>query len=116
MNGKSNSSYNNFDITEGVGLAHNPANHVEEEDNLYKIFCKRIYDVVKKFVSEREMSAQEAALDATSLPLIEFSRQFVPIQLNNTQEMRLMLKPESRMKDEKDFFYSLPVTKYIHRM
>lgn len=91
-------------------------NDVMEEDNLYKLFCKEIYEVVKKFVSEREMSAQEAALDATSLPLIEFSRQFVPVQVNNPQEMKMMVKPESRRKDDKDFFYSLPITKYIHRM
>lgn len=71
---------------------------------------------MKKFVSEREMSAQEAALDATGLPLIEFSRSFVCVQANNPHETRLLVKPERRRKDEKDFFYSLAVTKYIHSM
>lgn len=85
-----------------------------ENQNLHKVFCKKVYDVVKKFVSEREMSAQEAALDATSLPLIEFSRQFVAVQANTPYATRLLIKPERQRKDAKDLFYSLPVTKYIH--
>ena len=45
------------------------------DDKIMKSHFKEINDVVRKFVAEREITVQEAALDATRRPLVRYSRQ-----------------------------------------
>lgn len=79
---------------------------------------------IRMMVAEREMTVQEAALDALSLPLIEFSCQAVYVQVKRPSDTTHMLRPHAhwakKKKEEghvewKDITYDAPVCKYIKR-
>lgn len=83
---------------------------------------KDIYDTVKRLVADREMTAQEAALDALGLPLIEFSACVQYIQANSPSDTYVV--PRKRQyrrrvvnQDQqlRRLVYDPPVTKYVLR-
>ena len=79
------------------------------------MFYKKMYSIVRNVIGQREMSAQEAALDAFGLPLIMFSRKMIYLQARRPEETLLHLK-NNRDRDHSnpnDLFYDPPVIKYI---
>ena len=80
--------------------------------------------VIRKMVSEREVTAQEAALDAYGLPLIKYSCDVVHLQARTPEDTIHKLKPFvqwNKKRDEvgqvgwADVVYDPPVTKYLNR-
>lgn len=74
-------------------------------------------------MGEREITAQEAALDANGLPLITFSCECLYKQARPPKDSFHTVR---RKKDRKrprpnqpskfsDYVYDIPVTKYVHR-
>jgi hypothetical protein len=89
-----------------------------------KAYYQEMYRAVRQIYSEREVTAQEAALDALGLPLIEFSCQSMCVQVRKPADTTHMLCP-GKMVDRKrtkcgklsmeDVTYAPHVTKYIQR-
>lgn len=81
-----------------------------------------IYETVKRFVADREMTAQEAALDALGLPLIQFSTTIQYLQVNSPEDTCVIpRKRKNRHKHAngdnqlRSLVYDPPVTKYVLR-
>ena len=91
-------------------------------DDVNRALHKDIYDTVKRLVADREMTAQEAALDALGLPLIEFSASVQYIQANMPRDTyviprkrrnrRRNMNPDHQLRN---LVYDPPVTKYVLR-
>ena len=90
-----------------------------------KAYYQEMYKAVRQMYSEREVTAQEAALDALGLPLIEFSCQSMCVQLRKPEDTTHMLCPGKMIDDKRskcaklgmeDVTYAPHVTKYIKRM
>ena len=73
---------------------------------------------------EREVTAQEAALDALGLPLIEFSCDSVCLQVRKPADTVHFVRPREQLEKKRrvqgklewgDITYDPPVTKYIRR-
>lgn len=80
--------------------------------------------VMREVVGDREVTAQEGALDGEGLPLAEYSRQCLYIQARPPSETMLTAK---RTKDRKstggggamklsEYLYEPSVTRYINSM
>ena len=93
-----------------------------EVDDINRALHKDIYETVKRLVADREMTAQEAALDALGLPLIEFSASVQYIQANTPADTfviprkrknrRRTVNPEQQLRS---LVYDPKVTKYVLR-
>ena len=90
-----------------------------------RAYFEEVYRAARKMYAEREVTAQEAALDALGLPLIEFSRQCEYIQVrkpnDTTHFLRKKADRDKRRREEgkldfRDITYDPPVVKYINRM
>ena len=89
-----------------------------------KAYYQEVYRAVRQMYGEREVTAQEAALDALGLPLIEFSCQSMCVQVRKPDDTTHFLC-QRKIIDEKrtkiaklqleDITYAPPVTKYIKR-
>ena len=95
----------------------------EEVDDVARALHKDIYDTVKRVVADREMTAQEAALDALQLPLIQFSTSVVYVQTNRPDDTHVLpRKKKDRAKRRRvddlhrHLVHDPPVTKYVLRM
>ena len=51
-----------------------------------KAYYQEVYRAVRQMYGEREVTAQEAALDALGLPLIEFSCQSMCVQVRKPED------------------------------
>ena len=89
-----------------------------------RAYFEEMYRAARKTYAEREVTAQEAALDALGLPLIEFSRQCEYIQVrkpnDTTHFLRKKTDRDKRRREEgkldfRDITYDPPVVKYINR-
>ena len=95
-----------------------------EVDDVDRALHRDIYDTVKRIVADREMTAQEAALDALQLPLIQFSTSIVYVQTNRPEDTYVLPRKRKdrakrRMIDEEQhrhLVYDPPVNKYVLRM
>jgi len=98
----------------------------QEKDHVHKEASKRSFLLLlrslKSMVGQREMSAQEAALDAFRLPLISYSRHFEKVFLYRPEEIpKLKMKPrcarEELLPDAKgwDIWMKTHIVKYIER-
>ena len=90
-----------------------------------RAYFEEVYRAARKMYAEREVTAQEAALDALGLPLIEFSRQCEYIQVrkpnDTTHFLRKKADRDKRRREEgkldfRDITYDPPVVKCINRM
>ena len=93
-----------------------------EENEVDRQLHRDIYEVVKRLVADREMTAQEAALDALGLPLIQYSCSIHYVRAAPPDDT--YVKPRrkgDRMKrrrtdnDPRQYLYDPPVTKYVLR-
>jgi hypothetical protein len=81
-----------------------------------------IFSTLNKLIGSREVSAQEAILDAIGHPLIMYSREFVNIAVVERDDVRLHFKPakvrENLPADASgyDIFYHTNVYKYVFSM
>lgn len=97
---------------------------------MVKDFYRYMLKAVRDFVAEREVTAQEAALDAHGLPLIRYSCDSIYVQARPPGETfhtvkRTSDRRKSRRLDTSgeenvarklsDFVYDVAVTKYVKR-
>lgn len=77
-----------------------------------------MYSIVRSVIGQREISAQEASIDAFGGPLIKFSRKIAYIQAREPEETQLRVKSKNRRdsSNPNDLFYDPAVMKYIKRM
>lgn len=90
-----------------------------------RAYFEEVYRAARKMYAEREVTAQEAALDALGLPLIEFSRQCQYIQVRRPADTVHFLRRKEEIAKRRceqgrlefrDIAYDPPVVKYINRM
>ena len=95
----------------------------DTELNNVRAFYKEVYRVIRQMYAERELTAQEAALDALGLPLIEFSCQSVCIQVRKPEDTTHFVCRKKEIEKRRQKFakldftqatYAAHVTKYIH--
>ena len=94
-----------------------------EVDDINRALHKDIYETVKRLVADREMTAQEAALDALGLPLIQFSTGLIFVQANCPEDTYVIPRKRRNRRQAHDgeqllrhLVYDPPVTKYVLRM
>ena len=91
-------------------------------DNVSRALHRDVYNTVKRLVADREMTAQEAALDALGLPLISYSASMRYVQANSPDDTYVVPRkrktrrrhpnPDLQMRS---LIYDPPVTKYALR-
>jgi len=80
-----------------------------------------VHRTLMRMIATREMSAQEATLDALNMPLIEYSRCFISIIAIPPDRVRLQLKPSWMRRNLRsdasgyEIFYRTKIYKYIFR-
>jgi hypothetical protein len=78
-----------------------------------------MYEIIKKITGDREMTAQEAALDALGINLIHYSCSLKYIQAKRPEETEHVMKPRKKREGNANkrklsaFLYDAPVTKYV---
>jgi hypothetical protein len=91
---------------------------IDQREINRKIF-KEIYDVVKKLVGQREMSAQEAAFEGYNYRLITYSSNSVFVHAMSPQKTMLKVKKIRHGNNGRDNvveFYDPQVTRYVNSM
>lgn len=92
------------------------------DDAIIVGFYKNIVRVMRSLVGQREITAQEAALDASGLPLVSFSCGSIYVQARTpTDSFHTVRRKKDRKRPRpnessklSDYVYDIPVTKYIH--
>ena len=96
----------------------------DAQEKSVKSFYEEVNRAVRKMVAEREVTAQEAALDAFGLPLIEFSCQAIYVQVRKPGDTTHLLRPKKDLENRRrvhgrldwdNIVYDPPVNKYIKR-
>ena len=86
-------------------------------------YYEDIYRTIRRFVGEREYTAQEAALDAVRLSLIEYSREQICVQARKPRDtIHTVRRGPDRQKRRRageettfqDLVYETHVYKYIN--
>jgi len=95
----------------------------DDEQAITKAFYQDLNKIVRKLVGERELTAQEAALDALALPLVKYSCECLYVQARSpTDTFHMLRKKEDRRKRQRtddsvanfeDLVYDPAVVKYI---
>ena len=89
-----------------------------------KSFYEEVNRVVRRAVGDREVTAQEAALDALKLPLIQFSCEAIYVQVRKPGDTMHMVRPKKDLDqrrssqvtlDWSSIVYDPQVNKYIKR-
>lgn len=91
-------------------------------DDVNRALHQDIYTAVKQFVGDREMTGQEAALEALGLPLIEYSSRVDFVQANRPEDTYIIARkkkhrPTMAAADQqlRRLTYDPHVTKYVLR-
>ena len=88
-------------------------------------YYEDIYKTIRKFVGEREITAQEAALDAVSESIIKYSCALIYVQARRPRDtVHTVRRAKDRAKRQcrgdaltfEDMVYDSHVQKYINRM
>jgi hypothetical protein len=86
---------------------------------MQRVYHNKMYEIVKRMTGEREITAQEATLDALGVPLISFSTGISYIQANRPEETTHVVKSKKKRQGVRArsklsaFLYDAPVTKYV---
>ena len=89
-----------------------------------KSFYECINRTIRRFVGDREITAQEAALDAVGLPLISYSCECIYVQARRPEDtVHIVKRKEHRLKIARtsadvqfeDMVYQTQVGKYMTR-
>ena len=95
----------------------------QSDEKILRSYYEDIYRTIRKFIGEREYTAQEAALDAIRKALIEFSREQICVQARRPRDTihtvrrgpdRAKRKREGEPTTFQDLVYDTHVLKYIN--